>query len=109
MALHSVLWNYVQDPAAQGVPEFTGRLEISLIKTALAVVGEAGSGTGHDKRHALGVKVLNNPGKLSGVFLRAIAALDDGSVLADSAAGDTALDSAVSSVFSDIAGVKSGE
>lgn len=109
MALHSVLWNYVQDPAAQGVPEFVGRLEISLTKTALAVVGEAGSGAGHDKRHALGVAILNNPGKHSGIFLRAIAASDAPAVLADTAAGDTALDNQVSAVFSDVAGVAVGE
>ncbi len=109
MAIHSVLWSYVQDPAGQGVPEFPGRLSMSITKTALAVVGEAGSGAGHDKRHALGVAILNDPGRYEGRFLRAIAALDDGSVLADNAAGDTALDSAVSSVFSDMAGVAAGE
>ena len=92
---------------------FRKRVKASVLQAAESIVGEDWSGQGFsktkaDKRHAVGVKILNGDGNLMIAFANAVAAnigeVDDPSTLTDNQ-----IDSAVSSIWDDIAGVMYGE
>jgi hypothetical protein len=83
--------------------DFRKRLRIALAKVALAVVGETPSTNGarDEKRHRLGVAVLNDPDTHLDRIAYAVVA--PGTLSTSSTDGD--IEFMVSSVFSDLAGV----
>ena len=79
---------------------------MAMLKAAKDIVGEAkGAQTAdaHHKRQDLAIKVINDSPTWAPIFAKACAA---GSAL-DGGYGDVNLDTAVSSAWNDIAGVKS--
>lgn len=92
-------------------PPFKNRVKAAMIAAALNVVGEAvtiGKEILATKRHGLGVEILNTPdGKLQSFCL---AVASNGTIQAGGInAPDGDIEYVVSSVFNDIAGVKTSE
>ena len=88
---------------------FVNRVEASMLKAAVAIVGEDGYGVSASKthkRHTLGVKVLS--GGFLIAFTKSIAS-QVGDVADPNTISDTSIDSATSAVWNDIAGIKFDE
>lgn len=91
--------------------DFRNKVQVAIVAAALDVVGEArpGEASGffafYNKRHDLGVAILNDPKVYLDRFAWAVAA--NPAITATSGDGDVAY--TVNSVFGDIAGVSVGE
>lgn len=90
-------------------PAFREKVEISMLKTALAIVGETPASPGNiavdDKRHKLGNSVLVSREYWLAVFSYAAAA--EGTLTTSST--DAQVETVVISVWDDIAGVTGAE
>ena len=90
-------------------PDFQVRVRQSMVKTALSVVGETPADPPNtaldDKRHALGVAILENISTHEMTFRRAVVA---GGTITE-ASIDADVEFMVVSVFDDIAGVTGAE
>lgn len=90
-------------------PTFQGRVKMSVFRAANSIVGEDWQTAGYseakaDKRHQLGVSVLNgSKGALLSFYNSVAAALGD--VADQSSIADASIDTEVDSVWDDIAGV----
>lgn len=89
--------------------DFSDRLKISIVKVALAVQGEvfATPQSVFDKRAKLAALALTLDTATFDRFRWTVLASAAVTVVEDSAAGDTALDTAVTNVWNDLAGVLS--
>jgi uncharacterized protein YueI len=86
-------------------PQFRDRVIIAMVKTAVLIVGEAlevGKEVLHEKRHTLGVDIVQNPDLKLNAFSFAVA--QNAAITATSTDGD--IEFTVVTVFDDIAGVK---
>lgn len=98
---------FLNDYAVSQDVDFRKRLRVAMAKVALAVVGEAPSTNGarDEKRHRLGVAVLNSPDPHLDRFAYAVVA--PGTLSLASTDGD--IEFMVTSVFSDLAGITQRE
>lgn len=90
---------------------FRSRVELATVGAAVDIVGEAQGGASdalHDKRHNLGVKVLRADKGIIDVFIKAVST-QVGDVADPSTITDGSIDTQVSAVWNDVAGVKDGE
>lgn len=90
-------------------PLFQGRVRMSTIRAANAIVGEdwqtaSFSQAKADKRHQLGVTILGGSQGSMQSFFNSVAAID-GDVADQSTILDATIDTTVDSVWDDIAGV----
>ena len=94
---------YLDDSILSGDANFQARIRMAMVKAAVAVAGEARTANAvvDNLRSTLAKDVLNNPDIFKPLF--AASAIEAGSLV--SASTDAALDSAIASVWSDIAGV----
>lgn len=92
-------------------PAFKTRIKGAMITSAVSIVGEAITDNKQillDKRHILGVEILNSPDSKLAAFSYAVAS--NPTVLAAGlSATDGDIEFTVNSVFNDIAGVKNEE
>lgn len=92
-------------------PTFRNRVKGAMVTTAISVVGEAltpGKETLLDKRHSLGVEILNSTDGKVNSFALSVAA-NPTVLAAGEAATDGDIEFTVVSVYNDIAGVKNSE
>ncbi len=88
---------------------FKARVESSVWKAALNIVGEAATADPKidQKRHDLGAKVLNRDVRVMEAFIRTVSANAADGVADSTTITDATIDTSVSSVWNDIAGVQS--
>jgi len=87
--------------------EFRGKVHVAMAKTAVAIVGEAASANSNtdNKRHKLGVQVLRDPAAWIEQF--SIATVSDDAT--NNSSTDAAVESRISAIWNDIAGIGSHE
>lgn len=102
---------YLEQAALAVDPEFRTRIQVTMLKVALDIVGEARPGevngfyAYYNRRHELGVGILNNPTAYVDRF--AWAAVTNTVINANSP--DMDLEFVVVTIFDDMAGVNNDE
>ena len=95
---------FVDSYALANNSTFKEKVIVAMVKVAVQIVGEAvtvGDEIKHEKRHRLGVKILNDPSLMLMPFAYAIVS---GGILV-TGSSDADIEFTVTSVFDDIAGV----
>lgn len=92
---------------------FINRVRVAILDAAIDVIGEDVANARGDKRHALAMRVIANPGEQATIFAQAILAAAGASALAAAqatdAAGDTQLATLVTQGWDKLAGVRNGD